>query len=341
MKIIREKKIFYPVSPSLRAYLENCGRHMALPLEYEDLMRFCDSMAVYDRNDEPTYWETVIYPSSIETEIERGLKQIYTQLLSNGDQSMVEHLHVDRVDFCAYANTRPFRIRVRNSFNDNYDHFYIKRGDASRIYGLELEGLLSPSRVNFLVDGATLVEEHIIGIPGDSFIVGKMNDELTNSVRLAKEFIKFNERCFSRLLGDMRSYNYVVNITPDVEDEQYRVRAIDFDQQSFEGNIQAYLPQFFEDNEKIVQLCMKTLNPRSVKQYQREERSILGRRFLYSESQIRNLISNMQRDTLSTQTHIGRLKADLAVFHKNKDFNKCRNMGDLVLKNIETLIGDV
>ena len=27
---------------------------------------------------------------------------------------------------------------------------------------------------------------------------------------LAKEYVKFNERCMIRLLGDMRSYNYVV-----------------------------------------------------------------------------------------------------------------------------------
>ena len=32
----------------------------------------------------------------------------------------------------------------------------------------------------------------------------------------------------------------VVDITPDFVDEQYRVRAIDFDQQSYEGKIQAY-----------------------------------------------------------------------------------------------------
>jgi hypothetical protein len=65
---------------------------------------------------------------------------------------------------------------------------------------------------------------------------------------LPKEFVKFNERCFVRLLGDMRSYNFVVNITPDIEDYQYRIRAIDFDQQSYEGRRNLYLPQFFKEN---------------------------------------------------------------------------------------------
>jgi len=340
MKIIKEKKKVYPVSPMLREYLEQCGRHMDLPLEYDDLLCFSESMPVYDRNDEPTYWETVIYPSGAEENIEHGLKLIYTQLLSDGDDSMLEHLRVDRVDYCAYANTRPFRIRIRNRFNDNYDHFYIKRADASRVYGLELEGLLSPSRVNFLVDRNTLIEEHIIGIPGDSFIDNNMKTELVNPVRLAKEFVKFNERCFTRLLGDMRSYNYVITVTPDVEEEQYRVRAIDFDQQCYEGSLKAYLLEFFEDNEQIVKLCMKCLNPKTVKQYQKEERSLIGRRFHYSEEQIRHLINNMKKETLSSEEHINTLKKELAGFHKNQSFLKCKNMGELVLKNIETLIGD-
>lgn len=40
-----------------------------------------------------------------------------------------------------------------------------------RVYGLELEHLLSPNRINYLMHRAgTLVEEHIAGIPGDVFI---------------------------------------------------------------------------------------------------------------------------------------------------------------------------
>ena len=65
-------------------------------------------------------------------------------------------------------------------------------------------------------------------------------------MRLAKEFVKFNERCFVRLLGDMRAYNYVIAVTPDFENEQYRVKAIDFDQQSYEGRRIMYLPQLFQ-----------------------------------------------------------------------------------------------
>ena len=93
-----------------------------------------------------------------------------------------------------------------------------------------------------------MIEEHIPGIPGDVFITDHLQDPNINVIRLAKEFVKFNERCFVQLLGDMRSYNYVVNIIPDIEDFQYRIRAIDFDQQSYEGRKNLYLPQFYKEN---------------------------------------------------------------------------------------------
>ena len=64
--------------------------------------------------------------------------------------SIVDYLYIDRVDLCVYGNTLPFRIRVVNRINENFDYFYVKRADASRIYGLELEHILSPNSINFL-----------------------------------------------------------------------------------------------------------------------------------------------------------------------------------------------
>lgn len=337
-RLIKHKKVHYPVSEQLSNYLVKFGRTADLPLDYEDLLDFNETMAVYDKDDNPTLWETVIYQSSMLDDLEKSLTKIYSQLIADGDISIIEHLSVDRVDFCTYANSKPFRIRIINSFNDNYDHFYIKKADSSRIYGLELEGLLSPNRINYLYHDTTLIEEHIIGIPGDQFIDTKMKESSINKVRLAKEFVKFNERCFVSLLGDMRSYNYIVNVTPDVEEEQYRVRPIDFDQQSFEGDIKVYLPQFFEENNEIVQLCMDLLNPKTVKQYQNEERSLIGKRFRYSYEQIMRLLKCMTADTISTEENTEKLKKSLADFHKNKKFLECKTMGEVVLENITTLV---
>ena len=85
---------------------------------------------------------------------------------SGGDERILPNLYVDRVDYCTFGNTKPFRIRIVNQYNDNHDYFYVKKADASRVYGLELEQLLSPNEINFQVDKDTLVEEHIIGVPG-------------------------------------------------------------------------------------------------------------------------------------------------------------------------------
>src|SRR6185295_16492288 len=159
-------------------------------------------------------------------ELNKSLTMIYSILKSDGDTTVLEHLYVSRTDYCTFGNSNPFRVRIVNQFNDNYDYFYVKKDDASRIYGLELEHILSPNRINYYVDHDTLIEEHIPGIPGNDFIAGYLKKPECNKVRIAKEFVKFNERCFVRLLGDMRSYNYVVDITPDFEDEQYRIRPI-------------------------------------------------------------------------------------------------------------------
>ena len=188
---------------------------------------------------------------------------------------------------------------------------FMSKKDASRLYGLELEQLLSPNEINFHIDGDTLIEEHIIGVPGDDFIHNYLDHDDLNEVRLAKEFIKFNERCFVRLLGDMRAYNYVVEMTPDFEQNQYRVRAIDFDQQSYEGKRSFYLPQFFKNNLPVVNLCTGLINPETSSQYQREERTLIKRRFNFAPTRIKKLRDSMCEDRISSDEKVKRLAPNL------------------------------
>ena len=157
-------------------------------------------------------------------------------------------------------------------------------------------------------------------------------------MRIAKEFVKFNERCFARLLGDMRAYNYVVDITPDFEDEQYRVRAIDFDQQSYEGKIQAYLPHFFPDNKKVVDLCARMLNLQTIRQYQLEERTLIARRLNFSKAQVVHLTEAMRFGELTLPEKTQELKVGLRKFHKDDRFLACGNIGDLLVLNLETTL---
>ncbi|MCU0752032.1 MAG: hypothetical protein MUC40_03190 [Akkermansiaceae bacterium] len=246
--MIARRKIRYPVTQALRQYLYHYDRQREIPKIYDELCRFTGAIPYEDPHGRETLWLTVMYPPEVSAEILPRLTAIYTELKLGRDAKQHEHLLVDRIDFGDFGNSRPFRIRITNLFNDNSDYFYVKHADASRIYGLELEHILSPNRINYLVNGNTLIEEHIAGVPGDVFLRDYLGQPGLNKVRIAKEFTKFNERTFIRLLGDMRSVNYVVDITPDFEEVQYRVRAIDFDQQSYEGKGSIYLAFRFRSN---------------------------------------------------------------------------------------------
>lgn len=333
-----KKKVPFPVSETFQEYLGQYKRVRRLPLQYEDLLRFTSSVPLLDYEGNDTHWETVFYDDYHQRGLPQALKNIYALLKTDGDTDVLEHLSVAQIDHCAFGNTHPFRIRIINRLNDNYDHFYVKRTDASRIYGMELEDILSPNQVTYILDRNTIIEEHIAGVPGDQFMEKYLDDTVFNQIRMAKEFIKFNERCFARLLGDMRSYNYVVDITPDIEGTQFRIRAIDFDQQSYEGRKSFYLPQYFKDNNPIIFLGIKHMRPETVRQYQLEERSLIAGRAVLEEMRLDHLLKIMVQDTISTKAKVRQLAQELTRHHHHDVFLTCSSMGELVLANIRLLL---
>ncbi len=338
MAIIKKKKIPFKISPKLRAYLEKYKREIEVPIEYEDLLRYDNSIALYDRKGVDTLWETVFYPQDDMRDIYYALKKIYSVIKADGDVKVMDHLKIDRVDVCTFGNTQPFRVRIVNQVNDNFDYFYIKNADSSRIYGLELEHLLSPNRISYVVHKETLIEEHIAGIPGDQFIKHHIQDKRLNEIRLAKEFVKFNERCFVRLLGDMHSSNFVVNVIPDFEEVSYRLKAIDFDQQSYEGRKNIYLPQYFKQNNPLIELGLRHMTPESVKQYQKEERSLIANRLRVAKYRVVDLIKTMIGDTISFPKNVKSLRGELAKYYQEDSFLKCENMGELVKMSLWMVI---
>ncbi len=191
--------------------------------------------------------------------------------------------------------------------------------------------LLSPHRINFLVYKDTLIEEHIAGIPGDVFIDDHLPEcDLRAQTQIAKQFVKFNERCTVRLLGDMRSYNYVVIPTHDFDHVEYQIRAIDFDQQCFEGNLKIYRPQFFKENYKMVKLVSEKLEESSIEQYRKEERSLLAKRMINTKSRYKELIRCMINDHVSTKENVKQLRQDLYSFSKDMKFKRASTMGQIL-----------
>lgn len=334
---ISKKKIHYPVNEDLYSYLKKYSRSIDLPISYDDLLHFNGSIPVYDKNDKDTLWESALYNPNEVNRIHEGLKQIYSILKTEGESRVHKHLHVERVDYCTFGNSHPFRIKIVNNFNDNYDYFYVKKADASRIYGLELEHMLSPTLITFFVDNNTLAEEHIPGIPGDQFISSYLDNPEFNRVRIAKELVKFNYRCFVRLLGDMRSYNYVFDITPDFEEVQFRIRAIDFDQQCYEGKRNVYLPQFFKENYPLVKMVQEKLSSENIEQYQEEEKTLMMRRCKAAHHQLNNLLKVMSFDTISPPEKVLQLREELAEHYNVSEFLSCNSMGDIVRLSLDQL----
>ncbi len=338
--LISRKKDVYPVSEYFRSYLERYGRLAPQELRYEDLKRHVTAIPLYDEHGADTLWSTVFYTPIEQTEIHNGLRRAYVLLKADGDMSIAEQLQVDRIDLCLYANTLPYRIRIVNKLNDNFDYFYVKRVDANRIYGLELEHILSPNRIHYLINDNTLIEEHIIGLPAELFAREGMPERRFDRVRLAKEFVKFNERCFVRLLGDMHSGNFVIDVSRDFEKWHYRMRPIDFDQQSHHRDRRVYIPQSFPQNAPFVALSRSHLVAENVVQYQKEERALIAQRVRVSHGRYAALMEVMREDLIAPDHNLTTLRQQLTDHYRSDAFAGCATMGDLVDTSMQVLLAN-
>ncbi len=338
---ISRKKPVYPVGEPLRKYLREYQREARFPVSYNDLRNFREAVPLMDKNGKDTLWECPIYPPHEIEQLHNGLKKVYAMLKASGNLRIVQHKYIDRIDYCTFGNTHPFRIRIVNRLNDVYDYFYIKVADASRIYGMEIEHVFSPNQLNYMVDKNTLVEEHIPGIPGDVFTKLHLNNKEYNPKRIAKEFVKFNERCFITLLGDMRSYNFVMQITPDFDDFQFRIRCIDFDQECYEGNKKVYLPHFFKENYPYVQLGINYLTEKTFIQYQQEEASSIVHRLRSERMRVAYLRDVMRLDMISPPEKVKELREGLAAHYDDAHYLNCKNMADIIELNLRRVIRQV
>ena len=155
---------------------------------------------------------------------------------------------------------------------------------------------------------------------------------------IAKEFVKFSERCMIRLLGDMRSYNYVIIPIHDFDQVVYKLRAIDFDQQSYEADFRVYRPQLFKENKPVVELIKEKLIPDSIKQYKIEERAIIVKRILGSQKRVEKLINSMKNDIISNDDNVRHLTQQIYNLTKDNDFKYCINMGQIMESSFNYLL---
>ena len=327
------QKEVYPVSAALQQYLQQYYRDIELPIAYKELLHYQYSNAIKNEKGKHTHWERVLYEKKLLAQLQQKLMDAY-QLLHKENTTASNHVIIQHIDFCEFANSMPFRITIGNTQNNTQDFFYIKSADASRIYGLELEQLLSPNDTNFLYHQNTLVEEHIEGIPGDIFLETVNHLTTIEKKLLAEEFVRFNERCFARLLGDMRSYNFVVikNNTAG-----YRIRAIDFDQQCYEGKMNLYLPQFYKENYGYVQLTENNLDNDLIEAIRLSERNHMAIFAAQSKQQLVHLIDVMYKEELSENYKIASLRKELDACFGSHHFARCKTMGAILKEQLNRI----
>jgi hypothetical protein len=117
----------------------------------------------------------------------------------------------------------------------------------------------------------------------------------------------------------------------------FRLRAIDFDQECYEGSHLIYMPQFFKENNPIINLGIKSMSPVLEHQYQREERMRLWIRVQAAGTQLQTMLDAMEDDVLSSPENIHQLKHELSELYSDSKFLSCSTMGSIVRTSLRML----
>jgi len=136
----------------------------------------------------------------------------------------------------------------------------------------------------------------------------------------------------------MRAYNFVIDVTQDFDDVQYRVRAIDFDQQCYEGKSKLYRSQFFKENLPFVEMCTELINYPTAVQYQQEERALMNKRLRNDSKRVDTLLNCMEDDVISKPEKVDTLRKELAEYYKEPQFLQCQKMGQIVRLSLSIIL---
>jgi hypothetical protein len=329
------QKDLIPVGEPFRNYLHQHGRSCPLYFTYADLQDYSHTESLRDPFGRHTHWERVIYRDGRIATLYPRLLDAYLLLCRNEEapNRVASAWRIEAIDFCEYANSMPFRITLSDNAGLS-DYFFVKQADASRIYGLELEQLLGDTHIAFICEGDTLVERAIRGVFADDYLANSALLDPLRKLEAAKNFVDFNLRCFSRLLGDMRSYNFVVQ---DGQDSSLRFRAIDFDQQAYEGALSMYFPHFYSENRLLVDWVIEFLSPSEIGSIEHTTLLNLRRSAAAHSGRLQQLLEVLGRDELTPHYKFIQLRKALAGYHGSDAFLRCHSMGDLLRKQLDHL----
>jgi hypothetical protein len=138
-------------------------------------------------------------------------------------ERIFSEMEIDSIEEISYADTKPLKVTVE--FSGRLERvFYAKPFDERRLFGLELENLLSPYKYTYSVGDGAIYEDEIHGIEAM-----EIDGETENDKNYLEEVVGLDYRCYVMLLGDMHDQNYIVSKNKAGEDLRYIVRPIDFD----------------------------------------------------------------------------------------------------------------
>ena len=101
-----------------------------------------------------------------------------------------------------------------------------------------------------------------------------------------------------------------------------------------------YLPQFFKDNNPIVEFVSNLLDPKTIRQYQKEERVLIANRIKVSRYRLKDLSDCLEDDEISLPEKVDQLKKELAEHFNDESFLECNSMGDILRTRLYNLMYD-
>jgi hypothetical protein len=106
----------------------------------------------------------------------------------------------------------------------------------------------------------------------------------------------------------------------------YKIRAIDFDQQCYEGNLKC-TDLNFKENYPMVKLVKDKLQNSSIEQYKDEERAVLAKRIHSAENRIKRLLQIMGDDVIAPEEHLKQLQLELYRYTNDMNLKKAKSRG--------------
>jgi hypothetical protein len=77
-----------------------------------------------------------------------------------------------------------------------------------------------------------------------------------------------------------------------------------------------------------------------MKQYQKEERTLIANRVKSAKVTIKNILNAMENDVLSVPENIESLREDLGKHYQTQEFQKAKNMGQILRISLAQLISN-